>query len=289
MASAAPAAAALRADCGSTAPLGGPAVARSSGAPAPRPPGPPNGCSPTSALMLGAPAGAPTEPSVCGAPGAFGFCTGSKASPRFAGPAAGAEDGFCGRTCAPGRGAASSCMRRIWPSSCWLRNCNCSIVPVSCRIWVSRRSRRSTRSGPDICAMRSAPAGGAPGSPPRRSLPLKRPNNPNGRSFSWAQASHTTKHTAIVVIRTSADADVTRNVKRVMALCGVGALQTGYESLRPNCDCGPLTKFTIPARQATSRRRLFHGLARGRGDFARFAPFLEPLRDCEERRHEQHR
>src|SRR5262249_38531717 len=31
--------------------------------------------------------------------------------------------------------------------------------------------------------------------------------------------------------------------------CGVGALQTGYESLRPNCDCGQLTKSTIPARR----------------------------------------
>src|SRR4051812_32492368 len=100
-------------------------VARSSGAPAPRPPGAPIGSPAPSADIGGddigdddmgdddmgdGPPGALTEPNVCGAPGAFGFCVGSNASPRrpgalvVAGPA-GCGGGFCGRDCNAGRGA----------------------------------------------------------------------------------------------------------------------------------------------------------------------------------------
>src|SRR6266487_2189197 len=147
----------LRGGCPGTAPFGGPMLARSSGAPAARPAGAPIGGSAASALMFGAAlvlGAAPDpliEPSVCGAPGAFGFWRGSNASPRLPGVAAGGE--FCGCDCTAGRGAPSSCKRRTWPSSCWLRNCSCSIAPVSCRIWASRRSRRKTRSGPESCAV----------------------------------------------------------------------------------------------------------------------------------------
>src|SRR5262249_30730781 len=65
-------------------------------------------------------------------------------------------------------------------------------------------------------------------------------------------------------------------------------LQTGYESLRPNCDCGQLTKSTIPARRGRPAKGLLRRLACGCRDLARFAPFLESLHDCEEWRHEQH-
>ena len=189
-------------------------VARSSGAPAVRPPGAPIG-SPASAPMGGDVGGWPpavTEPSVCGTPGAFGFCAGSNASPRLPGAGAAGGTAGAGRVCVRGcagreppfepsscnRYSLSSCMRRTCASSCWLRNCSCSITPVSCRIWASRRSRRTKRSGADICAVRSGPADGSPRSLPpplKRSLPLKmRSSSPNGRSASCAQtkAGHAT-------------------------------------------------------------------------------------------------
>src|SRR5262249_1462689 len=131
---------------------------------------------------------------------------------------AGGGAGFCGRDGTADRGAPSSCMGRIWLSSCWLRNCSCSIVPVSCRIWLSSRSMRSTASGPETCAVPSAPADGALRSPPSRSLPLKIPNKPNGRSLSCAQAGCRAED-ALIAIKTSADAVVTRSAKRTMLLC----------------------------------------------------------------------
>src|SRR5262249_60599227 len=87
-------------DCPGCAPVGGPMVARSSGAAAPRPPGAPIGGSPASAPTIGAPPGGVTAPSVWGAPGAFGFWAGSNASPRRPGGAVG-DDG-AGRVCGGG-------------------------------------------------------------------------------------------------------------------------------------------------------------------------------------------
>ena len=191
--------------------------------------------------MLGAATGAFIDPNACGEPGAFGFCEGSKASPRLSDGAADGEAGFCGRNCTADRGAPSSCMRRIWLSSCWLRNCSCSMVPVSCRIWFSSRSMRSTASGPEACPVRSASAAGAPRSPPNRSLPLKRPNKPNGRSLSCARAGCRAEDDAIIAVKTSADAVVTRSAKRAMLFYAfepwtTTSPGTSYECLRPNCD-----------------------------------------------------
>src|SRR5262245_25245893 len=171
-----------------------------------------------------------------GAPGAFGFWAGSNASPRLPAVAAG-DDGagrFCGRDCTAPRGTPSSCMRRTCPSSCWLRNCSCSIAPVSCRIWVSRRSMRNMRSGAELCAVRSAPAPGA--LPPMRSLPLKMPNKPDGRSVSCAQAWRKTGPAAVIAAKMSAEAVVTRSAKRAMAILVCWNPGIPYESLRPNCD-----------------------------------------------------
>ncbi len=96
------------------APPDGPIFARSSGAPAPRPPGAPTGSSAAAGGEIGddmgdgAPA-ALTEPSVCGAPGAFGFCVGSNASPRRPGTPVvktrWLRQRVCGRDCNAGRGA----------------------------------------------------------------------------------------------------------------------------------------------------------------------------------------
>src|SRR5258708_517591 len=142
--------------------------------------------------------------------------------------------GLCGRDCAAPRGTPSSCMPRTCPSSCWLRNCSCSIAPVSCRIWVSRRSMRNMRSGAELCAVRSASADGA--LPPMRSLPLKMPNKPNGRSVSCAQAWRKVGPTPVTAAQMSAAAVVTRSAKRAMAILLYWSPAIPYESLRPNCD-----------------------------------------------------
>ena len=142
-------------------------VERSSGPPAPRPPGTPTGGG--SAAMIGG-GSCCTPPSGRGAPGALGLCDGSNTSARRP-PGGGDADGngaactgeraACwvrafggggagGGTAATGPGAAPPLgvppAARTWFSSCWLRYCNCSTVPVSWRICASSFSIRSTCS-----------------------------------------------------------------------------------------------------------------------------------------------
>src|SRR6476619_7656011 len=107
-------------------------VARSSGAPAARPPGAPTG--PLSRPCSGA-AIAAWLPRTRGAPGALGCCDGSKTSerrPGLVGGPPGALPGFIGTACAGGgalpfdpscwnRYSVSSCIRLSCISSCWLR------------------------------------------------------------------------------------------------------------------------------------------------------------------------
>src|ERR1700690_3358260 len=132
-------------------------VERSSGAPGARPPGAPIGGS-LAAFWGGGTAA--SLPSTRGAPGAFGYCAGLNTSERLPGAAAGgALTGVCGgiaRGAAPAGGpplepscckrySVSSCIRLSCISSCWLRYCNCSSVPVSWRSALSMRLVRWTR------------------------------------------------------------------------------------------------------------------------------------------------
>src|SRR5262249_21423298 len=158
---------------------------------------------------------------------------------------------------------------------------------ATCRIWVSRRRSRSTRS--ELCAVRSAPAAGA--LPPMRSLPLKMPNKPNGRSVSCAQARHRTGSAAVIAAKMSADAVVTRSAKRAMAILLGWNPGIPYESLRQNDDLRRVNKFNNAptALRRLQLDRLFGRRARRREALVPLAPFLEPLHHREERRHEQHR
>ena len=118
----------------------------------------------------GGAAGALIEPSVCGAPGAFGFCAGSKASPRRPGAAV-AGGGRRWRGCAAGRAR----LRAPVPGSgtaLLLHAADLALELLVAKLQLLDRSGQlpdlgfrgargaRTRSGAEICAVRSA-AGGA--------------------------------------------------------------------------------------------------------------------------------
>src|SRR5438034_11429096 len=144
------------------------------------------------------------------------------------------------------------------------------MAPVSCLIWVSRRSRRTIKS--DTCATRpfwaGGPAGGAVRSPPpNRSLPPKRLSRNPGcvRSASWADAAQ-----AEAAMMAAAIAGITIR-RSLMQVIGPepGRFQPAlaYESVRPNCDFAPQWNLRISpsARrqgglECTQNRR--HALAR---------------------------